>query len=136
MALFGILDTSASALRVNKMWLAAVSDNIANINVVRRTTEDAFQARIVVAESNADTDGDGIGNGIHTAGIALGSAQGMMVNDPGNPLADAQGNVRRPDINLGDQMVQMMMAQRSYQANLAIVDRARDMYMQAMGIGK
>lgn len=136
MALFGILDTSASALRVNKMWLAAVSDNIANINVVRRTTEDAFQAKIVVAESNTDTDGDGIGNGIHTAGIALGPAQGMMVNDPGHPLADAQGNVRRPDINLGDQMVQMMMAQRSYQANLAIVDRARDMYMQAMGIGK
>ena len=136
MALFGILNTSGSALRVDKLWLDAVSDNIANMNDVTSTDKNAFQQRIVVAQSNGDTDGNGIGNGVHTAGIALGSKDGILVSDPGNPMADKNGQVKRPDVDLGDQMVQMMMAQRSYEANLAVIDRARDMYMQAMGIGK
>ncbi len=55
---------------------------------------------------------------------------------PDNPLADSQGYVRRPDIDLGGQMAQMMMAQRAYQANLAVVDRAKDSYTAAINLGK
>jgi len=136
MGIFGILDTSGSGLHVNKLWLDAVSDNIANINTVKKTSDNAFQERMVVAQESPDTSGTGVGSGVHVSGIQLGSADGVTFYDPQNPLADKNGNVKRPDIDLGDQMVQMMVAQRAYQANLAVIDRARDTYIQAMGIGK
>jgi flagellar basal-body rod protein FlgC len=43
--------------------------------------------------------------------------------------------VRYPDMDMGDQLTQLMVAQRGYQANLQVVDRARDSYLQALRIG-
>jgi flagellar basal-body rod protein FlgC len=68
--------------------------------------------------------------------VTFGDPAGRVVNDPSNPLADAQGNVRMPDIDLGDQMVQMLVAERGYQANLATVSRAKDSYQAALELGK
>ena len=59
-----------------------------------------------------------------------------MTYQPDSPLADAQGYVRLPDIDLADQMSQLIMAQRGYQANLAVVERATAAYQQAIGLGR
>jgi flagellar basal-body rod protein FlgC len=74
--------------------------------------------------------------GVQVAGVQFGSAQGRTVYEPGNPLADKDGNVKYPDIDLGDQMTQMMMAQRGYQANLSVIDRATQAYQAALQLGK
>ena len=134
MGLFDIFSISGSGVGLNRAWMDAVSDNISNVNTVRRTSESAFQARYVVAQST-DVTGTG-GGGVSVAGIALGDAQGLVVSDPSNPLADANGMVRRPDIDLGDQMTQLIQAQRGYQANLAVVQRATDAYTAALQVGK
>ena len=68
--------------------------------------------------------------------MVFGDTAGRLVSDPNNPLADADGMVKYPNIDLGDQMTQLIVAQRGYQANLAVVDRARDAYQQALSIGK
>jgi len=132
--MFDIFGISGSGVALSQTWLDAVSDNIANINTVKRTSESAFQARYVEA---APIDSTGANpSGVAVTGIALGSATGLVVSDPNNPLADANGMVRRPDIDLGDQMTQLMMAQRGYQANLAVVQRATDAYTAALQLGK
>jgi flagellar basal-body rod protein FlgC len=59
-----------------------------------------------------------------------------MVYEPDHPLADAQGYVRYPDIDLGDQMGQLIMAQRGYQANLSMAERAREAYSSALQLGR
>lgn len=130
MSTFNAIGVAGTGVTVYRKWLDAVSDNIANISNVSRTSEDAFQARYVIARAAQD------GNGAEVGGTALGSAQGRLVHEPSNPLADADGYVRYPDIDLGDQMAQMMIAQRSYQANLAVVDRARDSYTAAIQLGR
>ena len=129
MATFGSLGISGSALRVFRTWMNAVGDNVANIDTARPTSEDAFRPRFVVA-SAVD------GGGVAVQGIELGDPNGRLVNDPENPMADANGNVRYPDIDMGDQLTQLMVAQRGYEANLSVVDRARDSYLQALRIGK
>ena len=58
------------------------------------------------------------------------------MSDPTNPLADQNGLVRRPDIDLNEQMTSLLVAQRGYQANLAVVERVRDAYQQALTLGK
>jgi flagellar basal-body rod protein FlgC len=128
---FGAIDTAGSGLVVYRKWLDAVSDNIANINDVRATSGPAFQARYVVAQAK-DYGNNG---GVQVGGIELGKAEGRVAYQPDHPLADAQGMVRLPDIDLGDQMTQLILAQRGYQANLAVVDRAHDAYTQALTLG-
>ena len=132
MSIFGTMDAASSGLVVYRKWLDAVSDNIANINDVRSTKDSAFQAKYVVAQA-ADY---GNAGGVQVAGIALGDAKGRVVNQPDNPMADAQGNVRLPDIDLADQMTQLIIAQRGYQANLAVVERAHDAYSAALKLGQ
>lgn len=129
MSNFGSLGVSGSALRVFRTWMDSVSDNVANVQTVRRTDDEAFRARFVVAQAED-------GGGVAVRGIELGSAEGRLVYQPGHPLADEQGMVRYPDVDLADQLTQLMIAQRGYQANLAVVDRARDTYLQALRIGK
>ena len=129
---FDTLGISGSGLMVHRKWLDAVSDNISNINDVRSTKDDAFQARYVVAQA-ADY---GNAGGVQVAGIELGNRQGRVVHQPDHPLADADGNVRVPDIDLADQMGQLIIAQRGYQANLAVVERAHDAYQRALELGR
>jgi flagellar basal-body rod protein FlgC len=134
--MFDIFNVAGSGVNLNRVWMDAVSDNIANVNTVRRTSEAAFQARYVVAQPVDGFAADGSPGGVEVAGIALGDANGILVSDPGNPLADADGMVRRPDIDLGQQMTFLIMAQRGYQANLAVVQRATDAYQAALQLGK
>ena len=130
MSTFNAIGVAGTGVTVYRKWLDAVADNIANVNTTSRTSENAFQARYVQARAAQD------GNGAEVAGIQYGSAEGVLAYEPDNPLADTEGYVRRPDIDLGSQMAQMMMAQRAYQANLAVVDRARDSYNAAINLGK
>jgi len=130
MSTFNAIGVAGTGVTVYRKWLDAVSDNISNIDNVSRTSDKAFQARYVIAQQAAD------GNGAQVGGVAYGSPQGILTYDPQNPLADGQGYVRRPDIDLGSQMAQMMMAQRGYQANLAVVDRAKESYAAAINLGK
>jgi flagellar basal-body rod protein FlgC len=131
MGLFGAMNIAGSGLVLHRRWMDAVSDNIANINTVRPTNENAFQARYVVAQANDY----GQAEGVQVAGVEFGDAEGRMVLQPDHPLADAEGYVRLPDIDMSDQMTQLIMAQRGYQANLAVVERAQAAYQQAIGLG-
>ncbi|WNB85244.1 flagellar basal body rod protein FlgC [Cellulomonas sp. ATA003] len=135
MTTFGAIGIASTGLTVHRKWLDAVSDNLANINTVRSTDEAAFQAKYVVAEA-ANYGNDGLGDGVRVRGIELGSAEGRMTYEPDHPLADAEGYVRRPDIDMSSQMTQLIMAQRGYQANAAIVDRAKESYQAALQIGR
>jgi flagellar basal-body rod protein FlgC len=130
MSTFNAIGVATTGVTVYRKWLDAVSDNIANMDNVSRTSDKAFQARYVIAQEAQD------GNGAQVGGIAYGSAEGQLTYEPDNPLADTTGYVRRPDIDLGSQMAQMIMAQRAYQANLSVVDRARDSYTAAINLGK
>ncbi len=131
--MFDSMGIAGSGVTVYRKWLDAVSDNMSNLNTARRTDEDAFRARYVVAQAVDYGAGSG---GARVGGIAYGSAEGRLLYSPDHPLADEQGMVRMPDIDLGSQMAQLMMAQRGYQANLAVVTRAQEAYQSALQLGR
>ena len=127
---FDAIGIASTGLTLHRKWLDAVSDNLANVNTVKATSDDAFQARYVVAQEGEGT------TGVYVQGAAFGSAAGRLVYEPYHPLADAEGYVRYPDIDLASQMGQLIMAQRGYQANAAVVDRAKETYQAALQIGR
>jgi flagellar basal-body rod protein FlgC len=127
--MFDSIAIATTGASVYRKWLDAVSDNLANINDVKPTSEGAFQERFIEASSLR-------GGGAVVTGTPQGDATGRVVYEPNNPLADAQGNVRYPDIDMADQMGYLIMAQRGYQANIAAVDRATSAYQAALQLGK
>lgn len=132
MTTFGAIGIAGTGMTVNRKWLDAISDNIANINTTKPMNEEAFRARYVVAQA-VDY---GRPAGTMVSGIALSDGEGRIVYDPKDPNANEEGYVRLPDIDLGSQMTQLIMAQRAYQANAAVVDRAKSTYEAALQIGR
>jgi flagellar basal-body rod protein FlgC len=133
-AIFDTLGISASGLMVNRKWMDAVSDNMSNLNTVNPYDQAPFKERLVVAQ--AVDYGSGTG-GVRVARVEFGGdPEGRIVYEPDHPLANEEGYVRYPDIDMGDQMVSLMMAQRGYQANLAVVERATNAYQAALRLGK
>jgi flagellar basal-body rod protein FlgC len=127
---FDAIGIAGSALTVHRKWLDAVSDNLANMNNASGTDGAAFQARYVLAQEGAES------TGVHVAGVEYGNAEGRMVYEPNHALADAEGYVRYPDIDMAEQMSALIMAQRGYEANAAVVDRAKATYEAALPIGR
>ncbi len=135
MSIFSAINTSGTGLSTDRTWIDVIANNMANINTVRPTSGAAFQAQYVQA-SNIPDDGTGTGGGVEITGLPRSSAEGRLTYQPNNPLADAKGYVRLPDIDMGEQMGNLIMAQRAFQANAAVIDRARETYQDAINIGK
>ncbi len=133
MTIFSAIGIAGTGVTVYRKWLDTIADNVANMNDAVPTAGQVFRARYVQARAVGYGTGEG---GVVVAGTALGDAKGRLVHEPENPLADREGYVKYPDIDLGSQMTQMIMAQRGYQANLTVVDRAKDAYQAAIQIGK
>ncbi|MBZ5735177.1 flagellar basal-body rod protein FlgC [Nocardioides sp. TRM66260-LWL] len=129
MGAFDALSIANSGLGFHQTWLDALSYNIANANTIRPTSQSAFQAQMVVAQPLAG------GQGVAVGGLAYSDAQGVIVNDPNSPLADANGNVRAPAMDMSAQMTQLIMAQRGFQASAQVTKYAQDTYSTAIGIG-
>lgn len=140
MSLFHAIGISSTGITVNRKWMDAVSDNLANINNAVHPDEEPFRARYVEATAvdyaNQLPPLQGsVGGGVMVSGIELGPEEGLLVYEPENPVADDRGYVRYPDISMVSQMSQLMMSQRAYQANLAVVERAKAAYEGAIGLG-
>jgi flagellar basal-body rod protein FlgC len=128
MGAFDALNIASSSLGMHQTWLDALANNIANANTMTSTSQNAFQAQMVIAQANPN-------GGVDVAGIAQSDPAGMLVSAPDNPLADANGYVRAPAMDMASQMSQLIMAQRGYQASVQVTKYAQDSYSNALEIG-
>jgi flagellar basal-body rod protein FlgC len=132
--MFGALDTAVTGVNVSGTWMDAIAGNIANVNTVTRTDQEPFRASMLEVQSV--NRGDGIGAGVRVNRVLQKTGDPDIVFDPENPLADANGNVSHPVVDMSEEMTNMMIASRSYQANLNVMDRVRDAYLKALEIGR
>ena len=139
MTIFGTLGIAASGITTNRRWMDALSDNIANVSTVRSPDdpEGAFQERFVVAQAQAYGSGEG---GVRVVEGRLGNNVGRLTYQPDHPLAGTEGELKGyvllPDMDMSTQMTSLIMAQRGYQDNVSVVDRARESYNAAIQIGR
>jgi flagellar basal-body rod protein FlgC len=133
--MFDSISTSGTGLYTYQVWLDAIANNVANANDIAPTNGQAFRAQYVVAQPIGNG-ADGVGTGVEPTQTVSLPGNGEIYNDPSSPLADANGNVRRSDVNMADQMGDMIAAERAYQANASAIDRAKEAYEAAIAIGK
>lgn len=127
--MFGALDAAATGVTLGRTMMDVISNNVANVNTVRPSGQAPFRASLVVAQSRPGTDG------VSVTGLVEQAGPPDVVYDPENPLADAKGYVTRPKVDMTEEMTNMIMASRLYQANLSVMQQARDSYAQALRIG-
>lgn len=128
MSLNGAMRASARGLTAERMRMDLISVNLANANSMRTPQGEAFQARVAVLSASQD--------GPKIERIELDKSEFRRVNDPAHPMADAQGFVTFTNVNPINQMVDMMSAQRSYEANIAAFNAAKSMNRSALSIGR
>jgi flagellar basal-body rod protein FlgC len=136
MTIFPVFDITSSALTTNRVWMDAIADNLANVNTIKPFNQPAFQARFIQAQELPSNPGDpiGVGGGVAPASVQYGDATGIIHSDPGNPMANPQGLVRSPNIDIAQNMTDLIIAQRAYQLNLSVVQAASQSYQQAIQI--
>lgn len=144
MSLFNTLDVVGSALTAQSKRLNVVASNLANADSVTGPDGQPYRARQVVfstVAAQAGINGGANGTGPETAAVAVAGvvesdAPMRRVHQPGHPLADADGFVTLPNVDVVEEMVNMISASRSYQANVEVATTTRSMAMKALTLGQ
>jgi flagellar basal-body rod protein FlgC len=118
----GTIDIAISALRAQNKNMQLISSNVANA----RTTDAGKGEPYRRLEAVFKTDDDGIG-GVTLDKIVPDLSDFQRILDPGNPDADEQGYVKMPNVSLPTEMMNLTIATRAYQANVAILKRYQQM---------
>ena len=143
------IEISASGLSAERLAMDVIANNIANVNTTRTADGGAFKRQLVVfaQKTNDDAkqqaqqlgqDPNQVGNlnGVKTTQIIDDPSPDRLVYDPGNPDADTQGYVHYPNVQIVKEMVDMMVAQRAYEANVSAIKESRAMGNAVLGVLK
>lgn len=136
------IDSTSSALNAERIRMDVVSQNIANVNTTRGPNGKPYQRQQVVFESVLKDQLKPLGASggepqmVRVAQVETAHRPPRTVYQPGHPDADANGMVAMPNVNIYEEMVDLMAASRSYEANLNVVKTARSMALQTLSIGK
>lgn len=150
MGMFRAINTSSSGLTAQRLRMDVISNNIANANTTRTTEGGAYRRRRTIMMPS-DTRVKYklpfvphkfrpiIGQGVRVLRIEKDKAPFRMVFDPTHPDAiksgPKKGYVEMPNVNIVTEMVDMISASRSYEANVAMVDHTKAMFNKALEIG-
>jgi flagellar basal-body rod protein FlgC len=133
------VDISASALTAQKTRLDIVAQNNANAQTTRTAKGGPYQRQVVSFETElvrSQGSSSGTLQSVRVAQISTDRSPGQQVYNPQHPDATADGLVTMPNVNLSQEMVDLITASRTYEANLSVVKNARQMALRTMEIGK
>ncbi|NBD22474.1 flagellar basal body rod protein FlgC [Paenibacillus glycinis] len=142
-------DASASALTAQRLRMDVISSNIANAETTRASyvngRYEPYKRKMVVLEptsqSFADTlnsqmNGSDSAPGVKATRIMEDSTPSKLVYNPTHPDADENGYVKMPNVDVLKEMVDMISASRSYEANVTALNASKGMFVKALEIGK
>ena len=132
MALFSILDISASALSAQSQRINVAASNLANADSVAGPDGETYRAKQVVFESRMR---EGIG-GVSTAEVVESGAPLVTEYDPSHPLADEDGYITKPNVEPVHEMINMLSASRSYQANVEVMNMSKQLMIKTLTLGE
>lgn len=144
MSLNSIFDIAGSAMSAQSVRLNTTASNIANADSAASSTDEVYRARkpVFAAIQQQATDGmtpsvaDQASRGVQVKGIVESDAALDMRYQPDHPLADEQGYVMYPNVNVVEEMADMLSASRSFQTNVDVMDAAKTMMQRILTLGQ
>lgn len=137
MDLFRSIGISASGLTAQRIRMDIIADNIANAGTTRTADGQPYRRKMpVFAETLEETLAGVRPQGVRVAEIRQDESPFRYVYEPGHPDADEKGYVAYPNVNVVREMVDLMGAGRAYEANVTMLNAAKEMFRSALSIGK
>lgn len=146
MGYFSSLDVSASGMSAQRMRMDLISQNIANANTTKTENGTPYRRQTLILGTNTINPFSNYLSGASKTALSDGKVkiQGIVedqsdfkkVYEPDNPEADEEGYVSYPNVDIVTEMVDMISASRSYEANVTASTASKNMAMQALNIGK
>ena len=142
MSSFKIFDIVGSGLSAQSVRLNTVASNLANAdsvsgdpNTVYKARHPVFQAVQAAVGTNASATDHASGAMVRVKGIVQSNALPTERYDPGNPLANENGNVYAPNVNVIEEMTDMISASRAYQDNVEVLNTSKDLMLATLKLG-
>jgi flagellar basal-body rod protein FlgC len=144
MGMFDAMEISASGLTAERMRMDVTAQNLANAQTTRGVDGEPYRRKeVVLAErqapgsfgaalSGAMTNAGGKPAGVEVAAIAEDQTPLKQVHDPSHPDADADGYVQMPNVDTVAEMVDLISAQRAYEANVTAMQAAKQMFTKTL----
>jgi flagellar basal-body rod protein FlgC len=135
MTTFSAMDIGRTGVGFANHWIDTIAHNVANATTDTAPGEEPFRALRPLAQTHDGGPFAPSGSGVRVGAFVRDEGEAPRVHDPSHPFADADGYVTKPLVDLGGQMVDMMIAQRGYQANLSTVKSAHEAYQAELQLG-
>lgn len=136
MSSFKIFEVAGSGMSAQSVRLNAVASNLANADSVSGDSATVYRARRPVFQAVQPSAVDPASGGVKVLGISESTTAPERRYEPGNPLADPQGYVYAPSVNVVEEMVDMISASRAYQNNVEVMTTARDLLLATLKLGQ
>jgi flagellar basal-body rod protein FlgC len=133
-SLQNVFNISSSALSAQSQRLNAVASNLANVDSATSANGQPYKSKQVVF--NATSLGSPFSSGVAVQKVVEDNSAPRMVHNPENPLADANGFVTMPNVNLTQEMVNMISTSRAYQTNVETMNAAKAMLQKTLTLGQ
>ncbi|MBF6025587.1 flagellar basal body rod protein FlgC [Lysobacter niastensis] len=130
-----IFDVAGSAMNAQSVRLSTIASNLANADSVSGNPDAVYRARQPVFSAEVVGSDPSLA-GVRVAQVRESEAAPLKRYEPGHPLADEQGYVYAPDIDPVAQMVDLISASRSYQANVEVFNTAKELAISTLGMGR
>jgi flagellar basal-body rod protein FlgC len=145
MSFFGGLEISASGLTAERLRMDVTAENLANAQTTRGADGQPYHRKEVILQERPGSFGatlsaamggpGGSAGGVQVAGVVQDTATPLKrVYDPGHPDADAQGYVSMPNVDTVTEMVDLISAQRAYEANVTAMQAAKQMFSRTLDL--
>lgn len=136
MKTFGILQVVASSLEAQRQRMNTIVSNMANINTTRTERGGPYRRKDVLFGVKEIEAGNEILEGVQVREVVEDNFPFKIVYDPGHPDADERGFVQLPNVNVLEEMVNMMLAFRAYEASITAFNTTKTMFMKLLELGK
>ncbi len=134
MSLFNVFSIAGSALTAQSARLNATASNLANADSLVGADGKPYRAKQVVFKAMPVTADGGVG--VRVTGVVDSAAPGRLIYDPKNPVANEQGYVEMPNVNVVEEMTNMISASRAYQTNAEIMSTAKSLLLKTLAIAQ
>ncbi|HBH60526.1 MAG TPA: flagellar basal body rod protein FlgC [Nitrospiraceae bacterium] len=132
-----IFKVSSSALESQRIRMNTIASNMANAQTTKTEHGGPYVKKdVVFSTMPVNVKADRSLDGVKVSGIVEDTKPPIVVYDPGHPDADENGNVSMPNINVIEEMVNMMMAFRAYEANVRAFNTSKGMYQKSLELGR
>ena len=131
-----VFSVSASALAAQRQRMNTIASNMANANSTRTAEGGPYRRQDVVFSSELMGATQSGLEGVKVSGIVKDESPFKMIHDPGHPDADKDGFVAMPNVNIIEEMVNMMMATRAYEASVSAFNMSEAMFAKTLELGR